>query len=215
MLKERCLFSSIKGLRFILVGGAQFPGWLREKCLNSGLPIVPSYGSSELCSHIAAVPLKSASSMILDSDGKVLNQVSYSIGEKGDLTITTNSGYIATIVGGKLIPAISPYKTRDLAMDLGDGFIKILGRSDRVFISGGENIHPEQVEQFLLKISGVIEARVTARKDRRWGQVGHAELNVAKQVDKNSILNEISKNIPSFMQPKSIDFNYIGKDIYE
>ncbi|GAB3570212.1 class I adenylate-forming enzyme family protein [Spelaeicoccus albus] len=51
-----------------------------------------------------------------------------------------------------------------------DGFVTILGRKDDMIISGGENVHPVQVESSLAEHPGVADAAVVGVADARWGQ---------------------------------------------
>ncbi|MBD7996405.1 AMP-binding protein [Arthrobacter sp. Sa2CUA1] len=51
-----------------------------------------------------------------------------------------------------------------------DGFVTILGRKDDMIISGGENIHPVQVEGVLAEHPGVLDAVVVGVPDDQWGQ---------------------------------------------
>ena len=51
-----------------------------------------------------------------------------------------------------------------------DGNLTVTGRRDSMFISGGENIHPEEIEKALLSINGIEQAMVVPREDREFGQ---------------------------------------------
>jgi len=63
------------------------------------------------------------------------------------------------------------YFTGDLAYEDEDGDIFAVGRVDDMIISGGENIHPVEVEDVLLRHPGVAEACVIGLPDERWGQI--------------------------------------------
>lgn len=62
------------------------------------------------------------------------------------------------------------YRTSDAAMVTDTGAIQVLGRLDDMIISGGENIHPFEVECVLSEAPGVEEVVVVGVKDQRWGQ---------------------------------------------
>ncbi|MDP2623135.1 MAG: AMP-dependent synthetase, partial [Actinomycetota bacterium] len=52
----------------------------------------------------------------------------------------------------------------------------VLGRADAVIVTGGENVHPAQVERVLLSHPGVVEARVFGIPDDEWGRRVVAEV---------------------------------------
>ena len=51
-----------------------------------------------------------------------------------------------------------------------EGYLTVTGRRDSMFISGGENIHPEEIERALLSIKGIEGAVVVPREDKEFGQ---------------------------------------------
>jgi fatty-acyl-CoA synthase len=65
-------------------------------------------------------------------------------------------------------------RSGDLARRDGDGFYYIAGRRKEMFISGGENVYPAEVENVLCAHPAISEVAVVAASDSRWGEVGHA-----------------------------------------
>jgi fatty-acyl-CoA synthase len=63
------------------------------------------------------------------------------------------------------------FRTGDLARIDADGFYEIVGRRKELIISGGENIHPAEIEQVALSDPAVAEAAVVGLPDARWGEV--------------------------------------------
>jgi fatty-acyl-CoA synthase len=63
------------------------------------------------------------------------------------------------------------FATGDLAVEHPDGFVEVVGRSKELIISGGENIHPAEIEQLVQAWPGVAEAAVVGLPDERWGEV--------------------------------------------
>jgi fatty-acyl-CoA synthase len=63
------------------------------------------------------------------------------------------------------------FRTGDLAEVGADGFYRIVGRSKELIISGGENIHPDEIEQLALADPSVAEAAAVGVPDPRWGEV--------------------------------------------
>jgi O-succinylbenzoic acid--CoA ligase len=63
------------------------------------------------------------------------------------------------------------YGTGDLGRWDSQGRLIIIGRRDHLFISGGENIYPEEIERALLDLPGVLQAIVVPAADREFGQI--------------------------------------------
>jgi fatty-acyl-CoA synthase len=63
------------------------------------------------------------------------------------------------------------FHTGDLARLHGDGFYEVVGRSKELIISGGENIHPAEIENLVAGFPGVAECAVIGLPDARWGEV--------------------------------------------
>jgi len=67
----------------------------------------------------------------------------------------------------------------DLARRDSDGFFYIAGRRKEMFISGGENVYPAEVENVLSAHPAVVDAAVLAEDDPKWGEVGRAFVQLA------------------------------------
>jgi fatty-acyl-CoA synthase len=65
-------------------------------------------------------------------------------------------------------------RSGDLARRDAEGFYYIAGRRKEMFISGGENVYPAEIENILCAHPAISEAAVVAVADGRWGEVGHA-----------------------------------------
>ncbi len=65
-------------------------------------------------------------------------------------------------------------RTGDIAERDDEGFYRISGRLKDMYISGGENVYPAEVENVLLAHRGVADAAVVGVPDERWGEVGVA-----------------------------------------
>lgn len=96
----------------------------------------------------------------------------------------------------------------DLAREDEDGFVYIVGRADNMFISGGENVSPEEIENVIMAWSEVQQAAVIAVSDDRWGQVPLAVV-VAEQADdalRERLLGHCRKELASFKVPRRVEF---------
>lgn len=70
----------------------------------------------------------------------------------------------------------------DLATRDADGFISLVGRRKEMFISGGYNIYPQEVEAVLTSHPSVLEAAVVGVPDEQWGEIGVAFVSVVPKV---------------------------------
>jgi len=65
-------------------------------------------------------------------------------------------------------------KSGDLGKRDADGCYYVVGRIKEMFISGGENVYPAEIENVLARHPAVLEAAVIGVADDKWGEVGHA-----------------------------------------
>lgn len=96
--------------------------------------------------------------------------------------------------------------TGDLALIQPDGNLKLIGRLKDMFISGGYNIYPREVELVLESFAGVASVAVVAAPDKLYGEVGIAfvtrEQNVNMTVEE--LLNFCRKHLANYKIPKQI-----------
>ncbi len=98
------------------------------------------------------------------------------------------------------------YRSGDLAMRDADGEFSIRGRRKHMFISGGENVFPGEVEAALAECSGVGEAVVVGVADDKWGEVGYAFLfpRVGAALDGAAVLAELRTRLAAYKVPKHV-----------
>lgn len=155
--------------RAVLVGGAEFPEELREEASRRGIPALATYGLTETCSQVATQsPADVRDPHSLDS-GRALEGVELRISGgriqvRGPMTMR---GYL----GSPHLPAREWFTTGDLGSIDERGRLFVLGRADDVIITGGENVHPSEVERALSKCSRVKAALCFGVPDARWGEI--------------------------------------------
>jgi len=96
--------------------------------------------------------------------------------------------------------------TGDLGYQDGNGRIQVVGRLKRLIISGGENVHPGEVEQVLTDHAAISEAAVIATADLKWGEVPVAliVLHPEAEWDENSIRLHLSENLGRYKHPRRL-----------
>jgi fatty-acyl-CoA synthase len=94
--------------------------------------------------------------------------------------------------------------TGDIAMRDEDGCYTILGRSKEMFISGGENVYPAEVESALLAHPSVTAAAVVGVPHETWGEVGRAFIVVAAGYDEAALRAYLAERLARYKLPRSI-----------
>ena len=94
--------------------------------------------------------------------------------------------------------------TGDLAEYDGEGFIYITGRKKDMYISGGLNVYPAEIENVILKDPDVLEAAVIATHDEKWGEVGCAVLvpREEQEIDIGRLKRLCSEELAGYKVPK-------------
>ena len=98
--------------------------------------------------------------------------------------------------------------TGDAAYVDADGYVFIVDRWKDMYISGGENVYPAEVENVIYQLPGVGEVAVIGVPDERWGEVGQAVI-VTKEgasLDEETVLKHCSERLARFKQPQSVRF---------
>ena len=98
-------------------------------------------------------------------------------------------------------------RTGDLASRDAEGVYTIRGRSKEMFISGGENVFPGEVEAVLLDCRGVREVTVIGIADARWGEVGCAlVVRADPHLDERALLSQARERLAGYKVPKRVQF---------
>lgn len=154
-----------RGVKALLVGGGATPPDLLIEAIEAGLPVLPTYGMTETASQIATRPLSDSphpGSTAVAVPGAELRIGSGSVIEvRGSMV---SPGYLGEPDRGD-----EWFRTSDIG-SIVDGRLTVLGRADDVIISGGENIHPVEIERVLAEVDGVHEVVVVGVPDTKWGE---------------------------------------------
>ena len=179
-------------LKAILLGGGPIPTQLVQEARSMGLPVYPTYGMTEAASQVATTSEAHPDCM------KALNYRELRVSDGGEI-----------VVGGQTIaPGVSVsgwYHTGDVGKLDDDGCLTVLGRSDAMFISGGENIHPETIELALAAIDGIVEALVVPVEDTEFGSRPVAFLKCDDNVSLSNSDSELSEESRFGLDHRSLD----------
>jgi acyl-CoA synthetase (AMP-forming)/AMP-acid ligase II len=95
--------------------------------------------------------------------------------------------------------------TGDLVVERPDGNLELVGRLSDMFKSGGENIHPREVEQVLEAHPAVAAAVVVARGHEVWGEVGHAYVVSREPVNVETLRAHAGTHLARYKVPKTFE----------
>jgi fatty-acyl-CoA synthase len=99
-------------------------------------------------------------------------------------------------------------KSGDAARQDEDGFYFVVDRWKDMYISGGENVYPAEVENVLYQIPGIAEVAVIGIPDERWGEVGQAVVVMknGEAISEEDVMSHCQDKLARFKQPRSVRF---------
>ena len=168
------------------VGGAPMPVPLLKMWEARGLTLVQGYGMTEtspavlvLDAEDAARKAGSAGRPVLHGELKIVDEDGNEVkkGEMGELWVkgpNITPGYWNRPEANKTSFTDGWLHTGDAARQDADGFYYIVDRTKDMYISGGENVYPAEVEDTLYQIPQIAEAAVIGQPDGTWGETGLA-----------------------------------------
>ncbi len=222
MLAETDNFNSAKfpTLRYMLIGGEALPLPVIETWHNKGVPIRQGYGLTEFGPNVTSLDHKDADRKI-GSIGKPNFYVEYFIadehgnptsqGEIGEFWLkgpVQTPGYWHNDEATAQASENGFFKTGDMVREDDEGYLYIVDRKKHMYISGGENVYPVEVENFLYSHSSILEVAVIGVPDKKWGEVGHAFVvkKEGQEPSESDILNYCVGKLAKFKTPKYVSF---------
>jgi len=198
--------ADLSSLTRAVVGGAPMPEALLETWAARGTAIVQGYGLTEASPNVLCLAPEDAVRK-LGYAGKPYLFVDVSLSAEEELLVRGPNvfpGYWRNPEAtADAFTADGWLRTGDVAERDGEGFYRIKGRLKEMFISGGENVYPAEVEAVLHEHPRVADAAVVGVPDERWGEVG-AAFAVAQDVSEEELLDWCRARLARFKVPKSI-----------
>ncbi len=203
-------------LELVISGGAPCPLPIMEKFWDRGVDFKMGYGLTEASGNNFWLPKElvrekvgSVGYPIFHIDMKVIREdgSECAADEGGELLIRgphVVAGYwknpdatARTIRDGWL-------HTGDIAKRDRDGCFSIMGRLKEMFISGGENVYPAEIESVLSAHPLVKEAAVVGVPHETWGEVGRAFVVVGDDYEENELREFLAERLARYKQPRLI-----------
>lgn len=100
-------------------------------------------------------------------------------------------------------------KSGDIGRRDADGCYYVAGRIKEMYISGGENVYPAEVENALARHPAVLEAAIIGVADEKWGEVGHAFVLLrpdAAPISANEVIQFCRANLAGYKIPRHVTF---------
>ena len=213
--------ADLSSLRFCTSGGAPLPVPLvRQYTREKNVPFKQGFGMTEFGPGIFALApedaLEKAGSIgrpnfyvdarVVDDENRPLGP-----GEVGELVLkgpTRSSGYYNDPeASAEAVDEAGWFHTGDLAQyDVG-WYFRIVDRKKDMFISGGENIYPAEIERVLYEHESVHMCAVVGEADERWGEVGvaYVVLKAASKVDEQTLLAHMRDHLAGYKVPKRVE----------
>jgi len=212
--------AKLRHLRFWATGGAPNPAAQIERFVRAGINMSNGFGMSETCSNYGmpmddpelviakggtcGLPYAFVESRIVDEEGNDLPP-----GETGELWLAGPSvtpGYWNRPDENEAAFSGRWFRTGDAAMLDEDGFLYVVDRRKDMYISGGENVFPAEVEAALAELAGIAEAAVIGVPDARWGEVGRAYLILrdGHALDEAEVRAHCAARLAKFKVPASV-----------
>ena len=202
-----------------LVGGAPVATSLVQEWAAHGSPPQTVYGISEAGACVLLIPagqetdhpgsvglpLMQASVVIADDTGTEVPA-----GTVGEVLVSGPSvtpGYWRNpALTAQSIDERGRLHTGDAAYADEDGYIHIVDRFKDMYISGGENVYPAEIENVLYQHPAVAEAAVVGLPDERWGEVGHAFIvpRDGQEIDPEDIRAFVRARLAPFKTPHHV-----------
>lgn len=103
--------------------------------------------------------------------------------------------------------------TGDMAKTDEDGFIYLVDRKKDVIISGGENLYPVQIEDFMRAYGKIKDVAVIGLPDQRLGEIAAAIIELKEGMEcTEEEINEFCNELPRYKRPKKIIFDKVPRN---
>ncbi|KAB8189551.1 AMP-binding protein [Nonomuraea phyllanthi] len=213
--------ADLSSLRHAVVGGAPMPEPLLRAWHRRGVALTQGYGLTEAGPNVLCLPNDVARDRV-GSAGVPYPHVEVAVADPatgehlcgsadGELLVRGPSvfaGYFRDPDATAASFARGWLRTGDLVERDADGYYRVVDRLKDMFITGGENVTPAEVEAVLRRHPAVADAAVVGVPDERWGEVGHAFV-VARPgtfTDAEELTAFCRAELAHYKVPRHVDF---------
>ncbi|GAA1322332.1 class I adenylate-forming enzyme family protein [Leucobacter albus] len=211
--------ADLGSLTRVLVGGSTIPEQLALEAERHGLPLTQGYGLTEagpnvlhlqpreLGTHPGAVgrPYPSVETAVVDPD----SGLQLSGAATGELWVRGPSlfaGYLDDEAATERALAGDWLRTGDIVERDANGIHRIVDRLKNIYVSGGENVAPAEVEAVLATHPLVAAAAVVGVPDPVWGERGYAFVVTTAPLSRDELLAHARSHLAAFKLPAHVEF---------
>ncbi len=202
------------------IGAAPASLALLEAWAGKGLPLAQTYGMTEtgpillmLDPEDATRKVGSSGPPILHAELRLVDQAGQppAPGEIGEIWVrgpTVTPGYWNRPEATREAFRDGWLRTGDAVRVDEDGYYYVVDRWKDMYITGGENVYPADVENVLYTLEAIAEVAVIGIPDERWGEVGRAVvvLKPGARLDEAAVLAYCNGKLASYKMPRSVVF---------
>jgi fatty-acyl-CoA synthase len=203
-------------------GGAPNPRAQIERFVRAGIRMSDGFGMSETGSNFGmpvldpevllakagscGLPYISVQARIVNDDG-----MDVPTGEVGELWLrgpSVTPGYWNQPQLTEAAFTDSWFKTGDAACRDADGYYYLVDRRKDMYISGGENVYPAEVEAVLCELDAIAEVAIIGVPDTQWGEVGRAYIvaRAEQSLEAQTVIDHCRARLAKFKVPATIVF---------
>ncbi len=200
------------------VGGAPCPEAILKTWMDRGVELRQGWGMTEtspagtgLDTADAERKIGSAGKAVLHNESKIVDSAGNEVddGTVGELLIrgpNITAGYSNNPEATESAFVDGWLKSGDAARVDDEGYIYIVDRWKDMYISGGENVYPAEVENVIHQLPQVLEAAIIGVPDDRWGETGKAVIVVkpGETLDEETVITHCLTNLAKFKIPQSV-----------
>ncbi len=222
MLAESPLFAKteLNRLRYLIVGGESLPIPVIEQWHRKGVLIRQGYGLTEVGPNVTSLDHKDAmrkkgsiGTMNFYYDAKLVDENNHEVAEgtAGELVLkgpTVTPGYWKNDEATSESLQNDWFHTGDLMKKDSEGYYYVLDRLKNMYISGGENVYPAEVEHMIRQHPAVSQVAIVGVPDERWGEAGKAfvVLKSGKKLTSEELTSYCHERLAKYKIPKHITF---------
>ncbi|PYE19974.1 acyl-CoA synthetase (AMP-forming)/AMP-acid ligase II [Williamsia limnetica] len=204
----------LSSLRLAVTGAAIVPVVLVERMQNDlGIEtVVTAYGLTETSGFVSTCTPDDDNETVAHTCGRAFAGMEFKLSDAGEVLARGKmvmAGYLddpqAT---AEAIDADGWLHTGDIGTIDAKGNLTITDRLKDMYICGGFNVYPAEIEQVLSRINGVTEVAVIGVPDDRLGEVGRAYITTAAgaSIDEASVISHAREKLANFKIPRSVVF---------
>lgn len=184
-------------LKAVLLGGAAIPAALTEQAAQQGIRTFCGYGLTEFASTVCAREANGGDDVGTPLPGRELRLVD------GEIWLRATSMAAGYWRNGVLMPLVNDegwFATRDRG-ELHHGNLRVIGRLDNLFFSGGEGIQPEEVERVIARHPAVTQVFIVPVDDIEFGQRPVAVVDAESPLNFSELSAWVKDKLAGFQQP--------------